>query len=341
MDMKESYLYEKLGNSNVRCGTCAHKCLIADKMFGICGVRQNVDGSLYVLNYGKAISLSIDPIEKKPYFHFLPGTHSFSVATVGCNLICGNCQNWQISQLVKSDKSMLSIGQSILPKEIVAQAIKSKCPSISYTYTEPTIFMEYALDTMKVAKAEGIKNTWVTNGFMTEDTLNMIVPYLDAANVDIKSFDNDFYVKNCGARLDPILDACKRMKKRGVWVEITTLIIPTLSDDPEMLEKIAKFIFNELGSDTPWHVSAFSADISWKMRDIPDTPVKTVNNAYKIGKKMGLKYVYTGNVPGNESENTYCSNCRELVIKRIGYYIERFDDNGACPKCGKRQSLIL
>lgn len=339
--MKESYLYEKNEDKKVRCRTCAHNCLISPDMFGICGVRQNIGGKLYALNYGKAVSLSVDPIEKKPFFHFLPGTHSLSIATVGCNLRCGNCQNWQISQLVKKDKSMLDIGQDISPEEIVAEAIKSKCPSISYTYTEPTIFLEYALDTMKIAKRKGIRNTWVTNGFMSDETLNLAAPFLDAANVDIKSFEDKFYMENCGAKVAPILDNCKKMKKLGIWIEITTLVIPSLSDDKEMLADIARFIFNELGSDVPWHVSAFSGEISWKLQSLPDTPVKTVKEAYLIGKRAGLKHVYTGNIPGNESENTYCSKCGELCIKRIGYYVERFDDNGKCPKCSEKLSLIL
>lgn len=339
--MKESYLYEKLENKKVRCNTCAHRCLVIPSAFGICGVRKNIEGMLYALNYGKAISLSVDPIEKKPYFHFLPGSHSLSVATVGCNLRCDNCQNWQISQLVKKDKSMLDVGQDLPPEEIVAEAIKSKCPSISYTYTEPTIFLEYALDTMRIAKKKGIKNTWVTNGYMSDETLNLIAPLLDAANVDIKSFEDKFYRENCGARIGPILDNCKKMKKSGVWVEITTLIIPTLSDKKEMFSDIARFIFNELGSDTPWHVSAFSGEISWKLQSLPDTSVKKVKEAYEIGKKTGLKYVYTGNIPGNGSENTYCPKCGKLCIKRIGYYVERFDDNGKCPNCSEKLSLIL
>jgi len=315
--------------------------LILPEAFGICGVRKNISGSLYALNYGKAISLSIDPIEKKPYFHFLPGTHSLSIATAGCNLRCDNCQNWQISQLVKKDKSMLDMGQNLSPEEIVNEAIRSKCPSISYTYTEPTIFLEYALDTMKIAKEKGLKNTWVTNGFMSSETLDMIAPYLDAANVDIKSFDDKFYRENCGARIGPILNNCKKMKKLGIWVEITTLIIPTLSDDEKMLSKIAKFIFEELGSDTPWHVSAFSGEISWKLQNLPDTPIKAVQKACEIGREANLKYVYTGNIPGGITENTYCPRCSELCIRRVGYYVKRFDDCGKCPKCSEKLSLIF
>jgi pyruvate formate lyase activating enzyme len=297
--MRESYLYKKLENKKVQCQTCAHKCIVAENNFGICGVRKNIDGKLYALNYGKAISESIDPIEKKPLFHFLPGTNSLSIATVGCNLRCGNCQNWQISQLVKTDKSFLEMGENLSPEKIVADAIKNKCPSIAYTYTEPTIFfifLEYALDTMKLAKEKNIKNIWVTNGFMSNETLALITPYLDAANVDLKSFDDEFYKTHCGAKVGPVLENLEKIKKAGIWLEVTTLIIPTLTDDKKMLENIAKFIFDKLGNETPWHVSAFSGAISYKMQNIPDTPVEKIYQAREIGKKAGLKYVYTGNI---------------------------------------------
>ncbi len=338
--MKESYLYQKLGNNKVQCNTCSHRCFIVPENFGICGVRKNINGKLYALNYGKAISNSIDPIEKKPLFHFLPGTHSLSIATVGCNLRCGNCQNWQISQLVKNDKSQLDIGQNLSPSKIVAQAIENKCPSISYTYTEPTIFLEYALDTMKLAKEVGIKNIWVTNGFMSKETLKLIRPYLDAVNVDLKSFDNKFYKTHCGAKIDPVLENLKQIKKLKIWIEITTLLIPILSDNKKMLENIAKFIFNELGSETPWHLSAFSGEISYKMKNISNTNIKTIREACGIGKKAGLKYIYAGNIPGNSSENTYCPKCDELAIERIGFYIKRFDQGGKCGKCGESLDII-
>lgn len=333
--MKESYIYRKLGANRVQCLTCSHSCFISPDNFGICGVRKNIGGRLYALNYGKVISESIDPIEKKPFFHFLPGTYSLSIATAGCNLRCENCQNWQISQSVKADKSLLEMGQKLLPAEIVEDALKNRCPSISYTYTEPTIFLEYALDTMKQAKERNIKNTWVTNGFMSLETLEMIAPYLDAANVDLKSFDDEFYKTHCGARAGPILENLGRMKKLGVWVEVTTLIIPGFTDDEEMLKNAAEFIRNKLGKETPWHLSAFSGEISWKMYNVPDTPLEKIHRAYEIGKKAGLKYVYVGNAPGDEKENTYCPKCNELAIKRIGFVIERMDKNGKCAKCGE------
>ncbi len=339
--MKESYLYKKLENKKVQCDTCSQKCFIAENKFGICGVRKNIGGKLFALNYDKAISESIDPIEKKPLFHFLPGTRSLSVATVGCNLRCGNCQNWQISQLVKTDKNLLNVGENLSPEKIVNHAMENKCPSISYTYTEPTIFLEYALDTMKLAKKKNIKNIWITNGFMSDETLDLVMPYLDAANVDLKSFDDKFYKIHCGAKVKPVLENLEKIKKAGIWTEVTTLIIPTLSDDEKILENIAEFIFNKLGSETPWHISAFSGAISYKMQNIPDTPVEKIYQAYEIGKKAGLKYVYTGNVLDDTRENTYCSNCEELVIKRTGFTVERFDKKGKCGECGKSVNLIL
>lgn len=339
--MKESYSYKRLEDKKVHCSTCAQRCFILPEKFGLCGVRKNIEGKLYVLNYGKMIFSAIDPIEKKPMFHFLPGTNSFSFSAAGCNLRCGNCQNWQISQTVKTDKVMLEAGNEISPEEIVFGAMKNNCPSISYTYTEPTIFLEYALDTMKLARQKGIKNIWVSNGFMTDETLSLVIPYLDAANIDIKSFDEDFYKRHCGARLMPILENCRRMKNSGIWMEITTLIIPTLSDNEHMLGDIADFIYKELGSGTPWHLSAFFGEPSWEMQNIPDTTAESIHRAYDIGKKSGLKYVYAGNLPGDAGENTYCSNCGELNIQRLGYDIQRLDKRGKCRKCEEELDLIL
>lgn len=296
----ELYLYERLDEKRVRCKTCPHFCLIGPNKRGICGVRENREGKLYALNYGKAAACHIDPIEKKPFYHFLPGTESLSIATVGCNLRCENCQNWEISQSPKPDKEIL--GEDLAPEKIVEMALQNNLPSISYTYTEPTIFLEYALDTMKLAKKAGLKNTWVTNGYTSKETLELIYPYLDAANVDLKSFSDEFYIKYCGARLQPILDNLKRMARKKIWLEITTLAIPTLSDSEKMFKNIAEFIKNELGPETPWHISQFSGIISWKLKDLPDTPIETLKRAYEIGKEAGLKYVHIGNVPGLNTE---------------------------------------
>jgi pyruvate formate lyase activating enzyme len=335
--MKKSVLYEILADKNVKCKTCSHFCLIASGKRGICGMRENIAGKLQVLNYGRAIASNIDSIEKKPLFHFLPGTKTFSFGAAGCNLRCGNCQNWNISQFGKTldtTKEMIEqSGDDLLPEKIIEMAKENNCPSISYTYTEPTIFLEYALDTMKLAKNAGLKNIWVSNGFMSQETLELIMPYLDAINIDTKSFDDKFYQKNCGARLIPVLENCKTIVKNKIWLETTTLIIPNLSDDEKNLSRIANFIKDELGDFVPWHVSAFSGAISWKLKDLPETPVEKIKKAYEIGKMVGLKYVYAGNIAGSDMENTYCAKCGELIIHRIGYNIERFDREGKCGKC--------
>jgi len=349
--MKEAYLYKKfsgkkhaphrdeISGAGVQCQNCAHYCVIAPGKRGICGVRENQDGKLYSLVYGKAVAIHIDPIEKKPFFHFLPGSYSLSVATVGCPLSCGNCQNWDISQGPKITGRVE--GKDVSPEEIVAMAKKYKVPSISYTYTDPIVFSEYALDTMKLAKKEGLKNNWVSNGFWSKELFDLISPYLDAANIDLKSFEDDFYIKYCGGRLQPVLDTLKRLKNKKIWVEVTTLIIPTLNDKTEIFKKIANFIKNELGPETPWHVTQFCGAISWKLQNIPDTPVETLEKAHQIGKKAGLKYIYTGNVPGIPSEDTFCPKCRALCIDRMNYIIHRHDKSGKCPKCGENLDLIL
>ncbi|MBZ1345268.1 MAG: AmmeMemoRadiSam system radical SAM enzyme [Candidatus Nealsonbacteria bacterium] len=356
---KEAHLYKKLKDkkvypvksrkagalplveqfNRVKCQNCAHCCVILPGKRGICGVRENIDGKLYALNYGKAIACHIDPIEKKPFFHFLPGSHSLSIATVGCNFVCRNCQNSDISQAPKPDKPVL--GEDLPPEEIIKIALKNNLPSISYTYTEPTIFLEYALDTMKLAKKAGLKNNFVSNGFMSPESAKLVIPYLDAINIDVKSFSEEFYREVCGARLQPVLDTAKLMKKSGVWTEITTLVIPTLSDSEKMFRDIAKFIKEELGPETPWHISRFSGAISWKLQHLPDTPVETLKMACKIGKEMGLKYIYTGNVPGLPSEDTFCPKCNALVINRTGYVISRYDKSGQCPKCGENLDIII
>ena len=337
--MKEAYLYKKIGNDRVQCKNCSHYCFIPPGKRGICGVRENIKGKLWALNYGKCAALNIDPVEKKPFFHFLPGTHSLSVATVGCNFVCANCQNFDISQRYKDRKELP--GKLLPPEKIVEIALKNKVKSISYTYVEPTIFLEYALDIMKLAKKNNLKNSFVSNGFMSKESAKMIIPYLDAINIDIKSFSDDFYKTNCGGRLQPVLDNAKLMKKSGIWTEITTLIIPTLSDQEENLEKIADFIKKELGAETPWHVSQFSGIISWKLQALPDTSLNKLKTAYNIGREKGLNYVYTGNVPGLPSEDTFCPKCKTLCIDRTGFLVRRFDKKGKCQKCGEDLHLVL
>jgi len=330
--MREALLYEKLKNKKVRCNLCPHHCVIEEAKRGICGVKENKEGTLYSLVYGRAVASGVDPIEKKPFFHFFPGSYAFSIATVGCNFSCLFCQNADISQFPKEKKEI--IGEFLPPEEIVSYAKRNKCKSISYTYTEPTIFFEYAYETAKIAHQQGIKNNFVTNGFISKEAIKLISPYLDAANVDLKSFGDDFYKKFCGARLQPVLDSLKLMKELGIWVEVTTLIIPTLNDSAEELKSIAEFILG-LGQETPWHISRFYPH--YKMADLPPTPVETLHKAREIGKKVGLNYVYSGNVPGDEGENTFCPHCGKKVISRYGFQtLENRLKEGKCPYCGTK-----
>lgn len=329
--MKEAMLYEKLGEGEVRCNLCPHRCLIRQDKMGICGVRQNMGGTLYTHVYGKAIATNVDPIEKKPLFHFYPGTPILSIATVGCNFSCLHCQNSDISQMPRESKSIA--GRDLPPERVVAMAEAQGCKSIAYTYTEPTIFLEYAYDTARLAHEKGMKNVFVTNGYMTEEALKTIQPYLDAANVDLKGFTEKFYKTVCGGRLEPVLDTLKRMVTMGVWVEVTTLVIPYYNDSPQELHSIAQFIYAELGPEVPWHISQFHP--AYKLTESVRTPLATLHKARQIGLDMGLKYVYTGNVPGDDGENTNCPSCGQVVIGRFGYHIQQYNvENSRCNKCG-------
>jgi pyruvate formate lyase activating enzyme len=328
----EAYLYEPLGGTQVKCNLCCHRCVIKDGRRGLCAVRENQAGKLHTLVYGKIIAQHVDPIEKKPLFHFLPGTLSYSVATVGCNLRCRFCQNADIAQMPTDHKGII-MGDAVTPQAIVAAADKARCHSIAYTYTEPTVFFELAYDTAKIAHERGIRNVFVTNGYMTAEALEMIDPYLDAANVDLKAFSDRYYKDFCGARLEPVMHTLLRMKSLGIFVEVTTLIVPGLNDDSAELQELAAFIAHQLGVDTPWHISRFHP--TYKLTDRPPTPVKTLTRAREIGLQAGLKFVYTGNVPGNAAENTFCPGCGEMVIERWGFQVgaQRIRD-GHCAKCG-------
>lgn len=294
--MKECYLYKKSGDY-IECQTCNHRCRIAPYRRGLCGVRENQKGKLYLLVYGRIISEHIDPIEKKPFYHFMPGTFSLSIATVGCNLRCLWCQNYDISQCTKEgpDRNEITnkIGVEMTPEQIIEDAKKNKCPSISYTYTEPTIFLEFALDAMKLAKKEGLKNIWVSNGYMTKETLDLITPYLDAINIDLKGFDEKNYLKYSGAKLLPVLDNIREIYDRKIHLEVTTLIIPGVNDDKKQLSDIAKFLAG-ISKNIPWHISRFFP--AYKMTDTPITPLETLKLAESLGKKSGLKWVHLGNV---------------------------------------------
>lgn len=332
--MHKSPFQKQLNNQVTQCLLCNHYCLIKDGQTGICGARINKEGDIYSLVYGFPVAMNPDPIEKKPLFHFLPASLTYSVGTFGCNFTCKNCQNWDISQK-KELTDMDDMIDYVSPKKIVEEAIGHGCQSIAYTYNEPTIFAEYALDIMEIAKQNGLKNIWVSNGFMSEEALGRIMPLLDAVNVDLKSFDEEFYRNICGAKLPPILENLKLLKVEQIHLEVTTLLIPKTSDDPEMLKNLAKFINNELGSDTPWHLTLFSPESSHKMKSLPQTEKDSLFNAHEIGKEAGLDYVYIGNLPGTERENTYCPKCGELAIRRLGYHIERLDNAGNCPACDR------
>jgi len=336
--MKEALLYEKLENKLVHCYLCAHHCRIADKKFGFCGVRQNIDGLLYTHAYGKVIASHIDPIEKKPLYHFLPGSFSFSIATIGCNFHCGFCQNWEISQATFRDQkkglspqgTVPALEEGFSPEDIVRAALKNKCKSISYTYTEPTIFFEYAYETAKLAKEKGLYNNFVTNGYMTKDALTMIKPYLDAANVDLKFFKDSSYRKICAASLQPVLDSIKLMRELGIWVEVTTLVVPRENDSEEELTGIARFIAS-VDKNMPWHVSRFHPD--YKFRDREPTPEATLKRAEELGKKCGLTYIYVGNVIGFGND-TFCPSCKKLLIKREYFSVLEYNiKQGKCSFC--------
>lgn len=327
----EALLYEHLKDKKVRCNLCKHNCIIEDGKRGICGVRENREGVLNTLVYGKLIARHIDPIEKKPFFHFLPGSLSYSIATAGCNFKCLFCQNADISQM-PSNYNGLIIGDRFAPEDVVSAAVKGKCRSISYTYTEPTVFFEFARDTAILAQKKGLKNIFVTNGYMSREALDMMRPFLDAANVDLKAYNKDFYRKMCGAKLENVKETLVDMKSSGIFVEVTTLLIPGLNDDKKEIEELAMFITDSLGPETPWHISRFHP--TYKLEDRPSTPLETLVSARKTGMKCGLKYVYTGNVPGEEGESTFCYNCGKMLIERIGFYVKKNAvENGTCPHC--------
>ena len=318
------------GGPQVYCFLCAHRCRIGPGGLGKCGVRENRDGILYSLVYGCPVSTAVDPVEKKPLFHFLPGTSTYSLATVGCNFSCSFCQNAEISQM-PVDRGRIT-GRPLSAQEVVADALALGCASISYTYTEPTIYYEYARDCARLAVEAGLKNIFVTNGYMTAEMLADIDGSLHAANVDLKSFSDEFYRSMTGARLKPVLDSIRRLHLMGVWTEVTTLLIPGLNDGDEELSALASFLVS-VSPDLPWHVSRFYP--TYKLLDVASTPVETVERAVRIGHEAGLRYVYGGNVAGHASESTACPVCGNIVIERSGNRLRRNrTTEGRCPECG-------
>jgi pyruvate formate lyase activating enzyme len=329
---REAILWEPLEDGLVHCFLCAQECRIRPGRTGVCGVRENRDGTLYTLVFGEVVALNVDPIEKKPLFHFLPGTQAFSIATVGCNLRCKFCQNADISQVSKGKTETLH-GEPLAPERAVELALDYGCASIAYTYTEPTIFMEYVLAIAPLAMEAGLANVFVSNGYMTPQSRQVILPYLHAANIDLKSFDDRFYRRLCGASLQPVLETIREFHEQGVETEVTTLVVPGENDSNEELRAVAEFLVS-VSPDIPWHISRFSP--TFELTDRPPTPVESLQRAARIGREAGLRFVYLGNVPGLGAEDTVCPQCNETAIRRSMYEVV---SSGRPDRCACGQPL--
>ena len=332
-----------LSASPVRCLLCPHNCIIKEGKYGICKTRVNKNGVLYTMAYGNPCSVSVDPIEKKPLFHFFPGTKIFSLATAGCNFRCLNCQNWSISQKAPSDLQYDLQYYDMTPQEVVAEALHHKSSnkelhitrSIAFTYTEPTVFFEYMYDIAREAHLQGVKTVMISNGYINRQPLLDLVPYLDAANIDLKCFDNAIYPKLTGGSLQPVLDTLKTLKERGVWLEITNLIIHSLTDDPGMIKAMCEWLADNGFADTPLHFSRFFP--TYKLPHLPPTSPECLINAKVIAERAGLKYVYIGNLPSLHGENTYCPKCGKTIVEREGYLVTGINiDAGLCGFCGEK-----
>ncbi|MBN1417423.1 MAG: AmmeMemoRadiSam system radical SAM enzyme [Planctomycetes bacterium] len=333
---RRAILWEREEGDAVRCALCAHRCRVAPGRRGFCSVRENRDGELFTLVYGKLIACHVDPIEKKPLYHVLPGTTSLSIATAGCNFRCAFCQNHDISQAPRRGGIPGSMAD---PQELVATARREGCASIAYTYTEPTIFLEFALDVAARAKREGLRNVFVTNGYQTEEAIEAMAGLIDAANIDLKGWSDAFYRTWCQARLDPVKAAIRRMHEEGIRVEVTTLVIPEHNDSDEDLRGIATFLA-EISPDIPWHVSRFHPDN--EMVDVDSTPIETILRAVRIAREAGLRYVYPGNVPGSRLEDTVCPSCGTKVIERRGFAVlEMRLDGSRCASCGAALPILI
>ncbi|MDD1775930.1 MAG: AmmeMemoRadiSam system radical SAM enzyme [Candidatus Methanomethylicus sp.] len=332
----EAFLYDKLESGAVKCRLCGWRCTIQPGKRGVCNVRENRNGTLESLVYGRAISYAVDPIEKKPLYHFHPGAFTFSIATVGCNFRCNFCDNWSISQ------ERQIVGDLMLPEEVVFNAQRMKCSAISYTYTEPTIFFEYAYDTAKFARSEGLLNTFVTNGFMSPEAIDMVSPYLDAATVDFKgSADPAFYKNFCGiTSVEPIFDSLLEMKRKKIFIEITNLIVPGEGDGKEPYKKLLNWILDNLGPDTPLHLLRFFS--SYRYEGTETTQPSLLEEYWQMASDAGFHYVYLGNAPGHKYENTRCPSCGKMVIERFGFEVAKIHLTGKrCAFCGHEINIIL
>lgn len=334
--LKEALFYQKLENNGVRCLLCPNRCFIAQGARGFCGTRQNTGGLLYTLTYAKPVTLTVnDPVEKKPFFHYLPSSITFSVATAGCNLKCKFCQNWEISQRRPEELEYAYL----TPKELIEKVKDSGRRVLAYTYNEPTVFYEYMLESAKLAHAAGIKNVMHSNGYINEEPLIELAKYLDAANIDLKGFSDDYYQQISEGSLEPVLKSLKVLRKGGVHLEITNLILPGYNDSEDSLIKMCLWIKDNLGEDVPLHFSRFQP--MYKLSNLNPTPVETLEKARAIALDCGLKYVYIGNVPGNTSENTFCPKCKRPIVARSGFTVSGLDIvNGKCRFCGEKISGV-
>ena len=336
-DLQEARFYTADEEDTVDCHLCSHRCHIAPGKRGFCRVRENRRGTLYTHSYGRLIARHMDPIEKKPLYHFLPGTRAYSIATPGCNFRCSFCQNWQISQ-VDSTPVFQQI-EYTPPEDVVQAALEGGARSIAYTYTEPTIFMEYALDCAELAREEGLGNCFVTNGYQTPEAIGAMAGLIDAANVDLKAFSEEFYRHYCKSSLEPVLESIRNMHEAGIHVEVTTLVVPDQNDSKEELRGIAEFLAG-VSPDIPWHISRFHPD--YQESDIPATPMETMERAAEAGEQAGLHYVYLGNVLTSSGQNTKCPGCGRMLIKRSGFARPSIHlDDGKCPDCGEEVPVVL
>ncbi|MHB8960075.1 MAG: AmmeMemoRadiSam system radical SAM enzyme [Candidatus Limnocylindrales bacterium] len=321
----------------IRCNVCAHRCLVRPGRHGICGVRENHDGRLFAMSYGNVVAAALDPVEKKPLFHVSPGSTAWSIAMPGCPFHCVYCQNWDIAQGPRL--GLVVASRELSPEAVVREAMRRGAGAIAYTYVEPTVFLEYALDTGRLARTAGLLNLWITDGYATPEAVELLARFVDAANVDLKSFDDRFYRRMCGARLAPVLESIEAMRAAGIWVEITTLVIPGHNDTDAELAAIAGWIGEHLGPETPWHVSRFHPD--FRLLDVPATPAETLLRARRLGREAGLAHVYLGNAPELRGEDTECVGCGAVIVERRGYGTRsRLTPDGACPECGRMMAGI-
>jgi len=330
VEARAALYWEPVEGDRVRCLLCPRRCVVPPGGRGHCGVRENRGGAYYTLTYGNPCAVHVDPIEKKPFYHFLPTSSAFSIATAGCNLDCKFCQNWQISQALPEETRNYALS----PERVVQLAVESGCRSIAYTYSEPTIFYEYMLDCAKLARERGIRNVLHSNGYINPEPLRALCPYIDAANIDLKSMSEEYYRTMAGGALAPVLASLVTLVECGVHVEITTLVVPGENDDPETIRRMCRWIHDELGADVPLHFSRFHPQ--YRLRNLAPTPVETLDRAREIAGEQGLLYVYIGNVPGHEANSTYCPRCGELLIHRIGYSVDPVGlSDGRCLSCGQ------